>query len=128
MDVGTWLRGLGLGQYEQTFRDNDVDAEVLPELTADDLIGLGVASIGHRRKLLAALAALRKGTSAPEIPPAQAEPAPSVAGRRPGHGPPRRRRPPPPPPPGAPQRRGGGTPRFFSSPSSARPPCPPAST
>src|SRR3954471_12331075 len=83
MDLGTWLRGLGLRQYEQIFRDNDVDAEVLPELTADDLIGLGVASIGHRRKLLAALAALRKGTSAPEMPPAQAEPAPSTAGRSP---------------------------------------------
>ena len=53
MDVGAWLRGLGLGQYEPTFRDNDVDAEVLPELTADDLIGLGITSVGHRRKLLA---------------------------------------------------------------------------
>jgi hypothetical protein len=58
LDIGTWLRGLGLGQYEAAFRDNDVDDEVLPELTADDLIGLGVTSIGHRRKLLAAIAAL----------------------------------------------------------------------
>ena len=37
MDIGAWLRGLGLGQYEQAFRDNAVDAEVLPRLTADDL-------------------------------------------------------------------------------------------
>src|SRR5215471_11091737 len=58
MDVVAWLRGLGLEQYEQAFRENDVDAEVLPELTAEDLIGLGVTSIGHRRKLLAAIAAL----------------------------------------------------------------------
>ena len=65
VDVGAWLRGLGLEQYEQAFRDNDVDAEVLPELTADDLIGLGVTSIGHRRKLLAAIAALRAGTPPP---------------------------------------------------------------
>jgi class 3 adenylate cyclase/predicted ATPase len=58
MDVAAWLRGLGLAQYAAAFRDNDVDGEVLPELTADDLIGLGVISIGHRRKLLAAIAAL----------------------------------------------------------------------
>ena len=58
MDIAAWLNRLGLQQYEQAFRDNDVDAAVLPELTADDLIGLGVTSIGHRRKLLAAIAAL----------------------------------------------------------------------
>src|SRR6516164_6948314 len=59
MDLATWLRGLGLEQYAPAFRANDVDGEVLPELTADDLIGLGVTSIGHRRKLLAAITALR---------------------------------------------------------------------
>ena len=59
MDVAAWLSELGLEQYAPAFRDNDVDGEVLPELTADDLIGLGVNSIGHRRKLLAAIAALR---------------------------------------------------------------------
>ena len=42
MDVAAWLRGLGLGQYEQAFRENDIDAEVLVDLTAEDLIGLGV--------------------------------------------------------------------------------------
>ena len=63
MDVAAWLRGLGLEQYASAFRANDVDGEVLPELTADDLIGLGVTSIGHRRKLLAAIAAL--GTEPP---------------------------------------------------------------
>ena len=60
MDIMRWLKALGLEQYEQAFRENDVDAEVLPELTAEDLIGLGVTSIGHRRKLLAAIAALRE--------------------------------------------------------------------
>src|SRR3954451_8642079 len=78
MDVGTWLRGLDLAQYEHTFRDNDVDAEVLPELTADDLIGLGVTSIGHRRKLLAGIAALRTGAAGSgEVFPAS-EPVPDV--------------------------------------------------
>ena len=59
MDVGAWLRRLGLEQYEASFRDNDIDAEVLPGLAADDLAGLGVRSIGHRHKLLAAIAGLR---------------------------------------------------------------------
>ena len=59
MDVASWLRELGLERYEAAFRENDVDAEVLPNLTADDLKELGVASIGHRRRLLEAIAALR---------------------------------------------------------------------
>jgi hypothetical protein len=42
MDVRTWLRNLGLGQYERAFRENDIDAEVLAELTLDDLSGLGI--------------------------------------------------------------------------------------
>jgi class 3 adenylate cyclase/pimeloyl-ACP methyl ester carboxylesterase len=64
MDVGTWLRGLGLGQYEQAFHDNAVDAEILPKLTADDLKEMGIVAVGHRRKLLEAVAALQKATSA----------------------------------------------------------------
>ena len=59
MDVGAWLHGLGLGQYEQAFRDNAVDAEVLRELTGDDLKELGVTVVGHRRKLLHAIDTLR---------------------------------------------------------------------
>jgi class 3 adenylate cyclase/predicted ATPase len=58
MDVAAWLRALGLEQYGPAFRDNDVDGDVLPELTADDLISIGVTSVGHRRKLLAAITAL----------------------------------------------------------------------
>ncbi|MGC2201612.1 MAG: adenylate/guanylate cyclase domain-containing protein, partial [Stellaceae bacterium] len=58
-NVADWLRRLGLEQYASEFAANDVDGEILPELTADDLVGLGITSIGHRRKLLAAIAALR---------------------------------------------------------------------
>ena len=58
MDIAAWLRGLGLERYAPAFRDNDVDDEVLPELTSEDLISIGVTSVGHRRKLLAAIAGL----------------------------------------------------------------------
>ena len=61
MDVAEWLRGLGLEHYAPAFRDNDIDGEVLRRLTADDLRDLGVASIGHRRRLLDAIAALGEG-------------------------------------------------------------------
>ena len=65
MDVADWLRALGLERYEAAFRENDVDAELLPNLTADDLKDLGVTSVGHRRQLLEAIAALRlEGTPA----------------------------------------------------------------
>ena len=59
MDIVVWLRSLGLGKYEALFRENDIDDTVLPNLTAEDLKELGVASLGHRRKLLDAIAALR---------------------------------------------------------------------
>src|SRR3954449_1114375 len=59
MDVADWLRTLGLEQYEAAFRANDVDAKLLPTLTADDLKEIGIASFGHRRRLLEAIAALR---------------------------------------------------------------------
>ena len=57
-DIGAWLRILGLGQYEAAFRDNDVDPPLLPSLTSDDLKDMGIASVGHRRRLLEAIAAL----------------------------------------------------------------------
>src|SRR5271165_1794593 len=65
MDVGGWLRGLGLEQYEAAFRKNEIDDTVLPRLMAEDLRELGVGSVGHRRKLLDAIAALRAEASAP---------------------------------------------------------------
>ena len=83
MDVAAWLQSLGLERYVSAFRDNDVDAEVLPELTADDLIGLGVTSIGHRRKLLAAIAALSAEAPTPTATPAPRDAqAPADAERR----------------------------------------------
>jgi class 3 adenylate cyclase len=64
MDIGGWLRSLGLEQYQGAFRDNDIDDTVLPNLTAEDLKDLGVATVGHRRKLLDAIAALRTDAGA----------------------------------------------------------------
>jgi class 3 adenylate cyclase len=63
MDVVVWLRSLGLGKYEAVFRENEIDETVLPDLTAEDLKELGVTALGHRRKLLAAIAALRDDAS-----------------------------------------------------------------
>jgi hypothetical protein len=59
------LRKLGLEQYAPAFRDNAIDTKVLPSLTAEDLKDLGVTLVGHRRRLLDAIAAL-----SPEIPAA----------------------------------------------------------
>jgi class 3 adenylate cyclase/predicted ATPase len=58
VDVAAWLQDLGLERYVPAFRDNDVDADVLLKLTAEDLISIGVTSVGHRRKLLDAIASL----------------------------------------------------------------------
>ena len=75
MDVGVWLRGLGLEQYEALFRENDIDAEVLSDLTDGDLEKIGV-SLGHRKRLLKAIAVLAGPAAAP---PAAAAPIPPVA-------------------------------------------------
>jgi hypothetical protein len=53
MNVGNWLRSLGLGQYEATFSDSAIDADVLPELTDGDLEKIGIP-LGHRKRLLKA--------------------------------------------------------------------------
>jgi class 3 adenylate cyclase len=58
VDIADWLRGLGLGQYVLGFAENAINWDVLPELTADDLKEIGVAAVGDRRRLLAAIAAL----------------------------------------------------------------------
>src|ERR1700726_3258862 len=65
MDVGGWLRKLGLEQYEAAFRGNRIDDTVLRSLTAEDLKDLGVGFVGDRRKLLDAIAAVRAEASAP---------------------------------------------------------------
>jgi hypothetical protein len=67
MDVAAWLRGLGLEGYEAAFRDNEIDWAVLPKLTADDLKDIGVTAVGHRRKLLEAIAEL-SASDAPSDP------------------------------------------------------------
>jgi class 3 adenylate cyclase/tetratricopeptide (TPR) repeat protein len=91
VDIAAWLRDLGLERYEQAFRENEIDAEILPKLTADDLKDIGVTIVGHRRKLLEAISALagpRAGPpSAPQVEPsgpAEAAPAatPADAERR----------------------------------------------
>jgi class 3 adenylate cyclase len=82
MDVAAWLRDLGLERYVPAFRDNEVDGDVLPDLTAEDLIGLGVTLIGHRRKLLSAIAALGAAAPAPALtvtPASVPPPAPAQA-------------------------------------------------
>ena len=63
MDVAVWLRSLGLEQYAAAFGGNDITEAVLPELTAEDLKDLGVDSVGHRRTLLKAIAALGASSS-----------------------------------------------------------------
>jgi class 3 adenylate cyclase len=65
VDVTAWLRSLGLDQYDSVFRDNAIDADVLLELTAEDLKDLGVTQVGHRRKLLVAISALRSASDLP---------------------------------------------------------------
>ena len=87
MDVAVWLRGLGLEQYEALFRENDIDAEVLSDLTDGDLETIGV-SLGHRKRLLKAAAALIAGPA--PAPPAAAAPvapdAPADAAKKPEGG------------------------------------------
>jgi len=79
MDVGDWLRGLGLGRYETVFRDNEIDVEVLPELTESDFEKLGVP-LGHRKRLLKAIA--DAGATAIAPPTVTARPDAQAAERR----------------------------------------------
>ncbi len=72
MDIAGWLRELGLERYEPAFRENDIDGDVLRTLTVEDLRDLGVASIGHRRRLLDAIKAL-SANAAPTSPAAEVQ-------------------------------------------------------
>ena len=78
MDISTWLRGLDLAQYEPVFRENAIDTETLPELTEADLEKLGVV-LGHRKRMLRAIAAL---DTQPSVPPPAAAPHAEGAERR----------------------------------------------
>src|ERR1700736_4938347 len=87
MDVTAWLRSLGLEQYEAAFRDNAIDPDLLPKLTGDDLKELGVGLVGHRRKLLDAIAVLRGPAREPldqpaHGPTASASPVDAIGERR----------------------------------------------
>ena len=73
MDIGGWLRSLGLDKYEAAFRENEINEKVLPNLTAEDLKDMGVGIVGHRRMLLDAIAALHARGRA-KAPPAEARP------------------------------------------------------
>jgi class 3 adenylate cyclase len=82
--VPVWLRQLGLERYEQVFADNDIDIEALRLLGEDDLEKLGV-SLGHRKRMLQAIAAFDGATaSAPAAAPrpSEAEPPRGAAGER----------------------------------------------
>jgi class 3 adenylate cyclase len=73
LDIGAWLRGLGLERYEAAFRENRIEADVLASLTVEDLKDLGVTLVGDRRRLLGAIAKLG----------VEASPAPGDAALRP---------------------------------------------
>ena len=67
MDIAAWLQALGLERYERTFRDNLIDADVLPKLTLDDLRDMGIVAVGDRRRILEAIAALHGAGDAPSL-------------------------------------------------------------
>jgi SAM domain (Sterile alpha motif) len=81
MDIVVWLRSLGLGKYEATFRENEIDETVLPSLTEEQLKQLGVTALGHRVKLLDAIAALRSEAGGPSDRRRSGTPRPEAATR-----------------------------------------------
>ena len=74
-DLSAWLASLGLEQYAATFAENAIDHDLLPTLTADDLKEIGVTALGHRKTLLAAIAALAEAPASSSGTPA----APTVS-------------------------------------------------
>src|SRR6516162_4753836 len=81
MDIEDWLRSLGLERYGAAFRENEIDDTILPRLTAEDLKELGVGPVGHRRKLLDAIVALRVDANANVPLPAPSPTAPPITTR-----------------------------------------------
>src|ERR1700759_3107181 len=79
--VSGWLEQLGLSSYLQAFLDNDIDAGNLAHLTSTDLVELGVASVGHRRRLLDAIARLAVAGQVQRPDPEEKPPAPGAPGR-----------------------------------------------
>jgi class 3 adenylate cyclase len=83
-DVGEWLRDLGLGQYEAHFRDNKIDADMLPRLTGDDLKDIGVSALGDRLRLLDAIAAWARAKPPVDVSSSKSAPpkSPQVSAER----------------------------------------------
>jgi class 3 adenylate cyclase len=81
LEIASWLRSLGLEQYEDAFRDNRIGADILTSLTAEDLRDLGVTLVGDRRRLLEAIAALREGArpAVDRRPPSEGGSSPAAA-------------------------------------------------
>ena len=84
MDIADWLRQIGLERYAEAFEDHDIDAEILPTLGAEDLKELGVTSLGHRKRLLQAIAELSDTKSG--AAPARCSRPMRPAGRKPSAG------------------------------------------
>ncbi|CAH2405050.1 adenylate/guanylate cyclase domain-containing protein [Mesorhizobium ventifaucium] len=74
MNVAVWLKSLGLEQYVPVFDDNAIDAEILPRLTAEDLKEIGVGALGHRKRILEAIAAMEGQPEVVSAKPASASP------------------------------------------------------
>jgi hypothetical protein len=74
LDINGWLRRIGLAQYAEMLRANDIDGELLCRLTNDNLKDVGVVSFGHRKKLLEAIAELGSAPVAVPPPPAVVPP------------------------------------------------------
>ena len=74
--IADWLEKLGMSEYAQRFAENEIDVSVLPHLTDQDLKDIGV-SLGHRRKMLAAIAELAGAVATPPQP-AFTEPKPKT--------------------------------------------------
>jgi class 3 adenylate cyclase len=82
MNITAWLKGLGLERYEPLFSDNEIDWEVLPKLTSEDLREIGVVAIGHRRKMLNAIAALGAASPAATLMAAPSDTTAPAEGER----------------------------------------------
>src|SRR4249919_1867083 len=77
--IAEWLASIGMEEYAQRFAENAIDLSVVRDLTEQDLKDLGVL-LGHRRKLLRAIAELDPASLVPERPPI--EPVPRDEGER----------------------------------------------
>ena len=87
-EIGIWLRSIQLGEHEELFVRNDIDIEIVTDLTESDLVALGL-SLGHRKRLLRAIRAMEEvkevgkaSTAATETPSEAHDPADAVAERR----------------------------------------------